>query len=45
VTLVGEPPFKVVIGNTAAVEVFYAGKAIDVLGNGESNTAKLIIGE
>jgi cytoskeleton protein RodZ len=45
VTLVGEPPFKAVIGNTAAVEVFYAGKAIDVLGNGESNTAKLVIGE
>jgi cytoskeleton protein RodZ len=45
VTLVGEPPFKVVIGNVTAIEVFYAGNAIDVVGNGESNTAKLVIGE
>jgi cytoskeleton protein RodZ len=45
VTLTGEPPYKVVIGNTTAIEVFYAGKLVDVLGSGESNTAKLVIGE
>jgi cytoskeleton protein RodZ len=45
VTLVGEPPYKAVIGNAAAIEVFYAGKAIKVVGRGESNTAKLVIGE
>ncbi|MFQ3322375.1 MAG: cytoskeleton protein RodZ [Pseudomonadales bacterium] len=45
VTLVGEPPYKAVIGNAAAVEIFYAGKAIKVVGRGESNTAKLVIGE
>jgi cytoskeleton protein RodZ len=45
VTLVGEPPFKVVIGNVTAIEVFYAGNAIDVAGSGDSNTAKLVIGE
>ena len=45
VTLVGEPPYKTVIGNAAAIEVFYGGKAIKVVGRGESNTAKLVIGE
>jgi cytoskeleton protein RodZ len=45
VTLVGEPPYKAVIGNAAAIEVFYGGKAIEVVGRGESNTAKLVIGE
>jgi cytoskeleton protein RodZ len=45
VTLVGEPPYKAVIGNAAAIEVFYGGKAIKVVGRGESNTAKLVIGE
>jgi cytoskeleton protein RodZ len=45
VTLLGEPPYKAVIGNAAAIEIFYAGKAIKVVGRGESNTAKLVIGE
>jgi cytoskeleton protein RodZ len=44
VTLLGEPPYKAVIGNAAAIEVFYAGKAIEIVGRGESNTAKLVIG-
>ena len=45
VTLLGQPPYKAVIGNAAAIEVFYAGKAIKIVGRGESNIAKLVIGE